>query len=422
MRPAFLQPLGDPLIRRLLVGGAISAYGDALQGAAQAWTVVQLTHSPKGVGQFALAWLAPRAISALIAGTIVDRHQRSVILKLAVGWSAILSTVLFAFALFQSLTFSVLLLLSLGLSFAQPFEVNARNSLISSLVPREGLPGVISRTFVLMYAAELLGLVSGGLLLHSVGLVGCVALNLVTYVGYLTLVRPIVSPPVPTTGASAWQSFTEGSRFVTQRPSALVPLLVSALFAVLGFHFDRTCLALFAVEELGASARLYGVLLAMAPLGAVVCLAAMSSRSRALWRRVVVTLVFLAAGLALLALCTKPRWAALLLFVIGGARAVHYNSIATMLQLDVPDSLRGRIFAFYSLSTGLFGVGGAIMTTLAPWLGFLLGWHVLGTADLHGLRAAMLCAALAVVVGASFSVGPLRRNAVLDDRLSVEPR
>ena len=319
------------------------------------------------------------------------------------------------------LSFPILLVLSLGLSLAQPFEVNARNSLFSSLVPHERLPAVISSSFVLMYAAELLGLVTGGLLLGSMGLLGCVALNLVTYAVYLHLVRPVRSEAPKHAAESAWQAFIAGARFVSSRPNALVPLAVSVIFAVLGFHFDRTCLALFAVEELHASTHLYGVLLATAPLGAVLCLGILRSNSRALWRRVLSSMVVLAVCLALLALCTRPLWAACALFAIGGARAVHYNTIATMLQLDVPNDLRGRIFAFYSLATGLFGVGGALMTTLAPIMGAFLGWRVLGVGDLHGLRAAMLGAALAVLIGALFSVRPLRSLAVSHDQMRVEP-
>lgn len=397
----------------------MSAYGDALQSAAQAWTVVLLTHSPRGVGQFALAWLAPRALASLLAGTIIDRHRRSTVLRISVATSALLSTALFVCALLHVLSFGILLLLSLGLSLAQPFEVNTRNSLFTSLVPHHELPAVISISFVLMYAAELLGLITGGLLLSSLGITGCVALNLVTFALYLVLVRPIRSDLLVAAG-SAWTTFRDGLRFVVSRRSASVPLLVSAIFAVLGFHFDRTCLPLFAVEELDASARVYGVLLAMAPLGAVVGLSVVRSSTRALWRRVSGSIAVLALGLMLLALCTGPVWAALVLFAIGGARAVHYNTIATMLQLDVPNEMRGRVFAFYSVASGLFGVGGALMTSAAPWLGAALGWHLLWARDLNGLRAAMMAAAAVVLLAGAACVRPLRRTAVDSERMRVE--
>lgn len=410
LRTPFFQPLSDPPLRSLLVGGSISAYGDALQTAALAWTVVAMTHSPRGVGWFALAWLLPRAGASLVSGVVDDRYRRSTVLKLSVAATGLISLLLFACAASGVLSFGVLIVLSLSLSIAMPFEVGARNTLFSSIVPREQLAPVITLSFVLMYCAELLGLLTGGLIIGSFGIAGCIAVNLVTYAVYAVLLRSLRSEPIVASEPSFGSAFIVGARFVGTRRNALIPLCISALFALLGFHFDRTLLPLYAIEELHSAARTYGVMLAAPALGAVLGLSfTRGIAPERLRSRLFLTMLLLAACLALLALCTSQPLALLLFFAIGAARGIHYSTIATMLQLKVPEALRGRIFSFYTVATGIFGLGGAMLTWIAPLLGARLDWHLGFVPDLHGLRAAMLCAAVAVVVGAVACVRPLRR-------------
>src|ERR1044072_3811595 len=95
----------EPQIRRLVLGGAISAYGDALQNAAQCWVVVQLTHSARAVGVFAMAWLLPRALGSLVSGGPVDRERRTTVLKTAVWAGTILAAIFFACAALGALTY-----------------------------------------------------------------------------------------------------------------------------------------------------------------------------------------------------------------------------------------------------------------------------------------------------------------------------
>ena len=424
VRPSVLAPLRDPNVRRLVLGGAISAYGDALQNAAQGWTVVQLTHSARGVGLFAMAWLLPRVLSSMVAGVMVDRHRRSTVLKAAVVCGTAIATLFFVCALFDLLSFHVLLVLAFGFALTVPFEITSRNAMLPTFGDRDQIPAIVALNFFVMYAAELLGLISGGLLLASVGVIGCIALNLVTFVAYLLLVAPLRTPVVARGGTPLHRAFLDGVRFVASKSKASVPLLVGALFAFVGFHFDRSTLSLFAVENLHASARTYGFLLAASPLGAVLFLGL--SRTRAPHEmpvRIVSSAMVLAVGLGLLALTARPELAFAILFCIGAARGLHYNAIATLLQMKVPDVFRGRVFSFYNVSGGLFGLGGMVMSGLAPVVGVAISSHARGMqslGDALGLRGALLVASFATVICALLVTRPLRRIAEHDRYLYTE--
>jgi len=254
--------------------------------------------------------------------------------------------------------------------------------------------------------------------------VGCIALNLVTYVVYIALVWPLRTPVVARGQTSFHRAFLDGVRFILSKQKARVPLLIGALFAVLGFHFDRSTLPLFAVEHLHASAQTYGFLLAAAPLGAVILLGlARPGGPNEMPGRIVASALVLAVGLCLLSLCTRPWVAFLVLLAIGAARGVHYNAIATMLQMKIPDVLRGRVFSFYNVVGGLFGLGGATMAWMAPLAGAWLSFHARGLRalpDPHGLRGALVIAAVACILGALAIIRPLRRITVHTSYMHTE--
>jgi MFS family permease len=418
VRSHVLLPMREPPIRRLVLGGAISAYGDALQNAAQAWAVVQQTHSARAFGLFAMAWLLPRVGSTLLAGVLVDVRRRSSVLKTATWGGTAVAALFFACTLAGALSFHVVLLLAFCSALIGPFEVNARNTLLPTLSTRDKIPAIVGLNFFVMYSAELLGLVTSGLVLAWVGVIGCVALNLASFVIYLVLMQPIHSPPFVRAAAPLGRSFVEGLRFVVTKRKAALPLLVGSVFALVGFHFDRSTLPLFAVEHLHASARTYGLLLAASPLGAVLLLGISRARLvQQLPSRIIATSIVLGIGLALLSLTTLPSVAFPLLLVTGAARGIHYNAIATLLQLKVPDALRGRLFSFYNLAGGLFGLGGMIMNGLAPTVGRWVSGHagaLEGLPDPHGLRGAILLAAAATTLCALAFLPALRRLAAVN--------
>jgi MFS family permease len=242
--------------------------------------------------------------------------------------------------------------------------------------------------------------------------IGCVALNLVSFVVYLVLLSPLRSAETRRTEPLR-HSFVEGLRFVVTKRKATLPLLVGSVFALVGFHFDRSTLPLFAVEHLHASPHTYGLLLAASPLGAVLLLGVSRARRvQQLPSRIIVTGIALGAGLALLSLTTHTFTAFLLLLLTGASRGIHYNAIATLLQLKVPDALRGRVFSFYNLAGGLFGLGGMIMNGLAPTLGLWVSERagaLRGLPDPHGLRGAMLLAAATTTLCAMIFLPALRR-------------
>ncbi len=407
-----------------MLGGAISAYGDALQNAAQAWIVVQLTHSARSVALFALAWLLPRALGSLVAGVLNDRHRRSTVLKAAVLVGTFLSSLFLVAIATGHLGYRTLLVLALGLALTAPFEISARNSMLPTFVARDRIPDVVALNFFCMYLAELLGLLTAGILLSSVGAIGCVALNLVTYAVYVALVWPLKTASVARGQTTLRRAFMDGLRFVLGKQKALVPLLIGATFAVLGFHFDRSTLPLFAIENLHASPTMYGLLLAASPLGAVLMLGLVRPGvPHEMPGRIVASALMLGVGLGMLALCVHPLLAFAVLLTTGAARGVHYNSLATMLQMKIPDVMRGRVFSFFNIAGGLFGLGGAALNWMAPLVGAWLSLHASGLnklPDPHGLRGALVIAAVACIACALACIRPLRRIAVHSNYMHTE--
>ena len=134
----------------------------------------------------------------------------------------------------------------------------------------------------------------------------------------------------------------------------------------------------------------------------------------ALRARVIGSAFALAIALALLALVTRPAAAFPILVFLGSARGLHYNAIATFLQMRVPDAMRGRVFALYNVAGGLFGVGGLLMGWTAATVGARVSAHVApfgAVGDVHGLRGALLLAAAASAAAALVARAAIERPA-----------
>ena len=220
-------------------------------------------------------------------------------------------------------------------------------------------------------------------LIAAVGVGVCFALNAASYVAVLAvllLIRPSEFHPLDrgegsTGGLSAVR---EGLAYVWHEPRLKVVMVVTTLVSLLGFNF-RVLVPVLASTTLGGGARTLGILFAALGAGALVGSIITAGAGRPTLTRFFTGA--LCSGIAMFLLAPmRVTWAAAaLLLLVGLSFSVWTAAAQSIVQLAVPDRLRGRVSSLLLLSlTGLTPVGSLITGALAEVGGTRLAYAVSG--------------------------------------------
>ncbi|HEX6105974.1 MAG TPA: MFS transporter, partial [Gemmatimonadales bacterium] len=221
----------------------------------------------------------------------------------------------------------------------------------------------------------------------------CFYANAASYVAViagLVLMRVRPAPPVR---VAALPALLEGVRYVfgNRWPRAL--MLLIAAFSVFGFSFI-TMMPVFARDALGLDATGYGALVSGVGLGAAAAALLMAGLGGRMGqaRLAIGSAVLFGAALATAAM-SPGFWPALALFTVTGClMAVNGIAANTMLQLEAPDHLRGRVMGFYSFT----------VLGMAPFGSLQAGW----VSEHFGVRTSLalggvVCLLVASAIGYS---------------------
>ncbi len=367
--PAVLR---EPGFRLFWLGTVFSQIGTRGTVAANLWQVLQLTDSTLQVGLVGLAEAAALLVLAPLGGAVADRMDRRTLLQLTQSTSLVASSAL------AVLTFSGLAqawhiyVAVVAISAAQSFEGPARQALIPALVSKDKLVDAFALVNPTRELAILLGPPFAGVLIAVAGASYVYAFDAVTY-GTLVLMLglialPRLAPPGPR--GSVFASIAEGFRYVRDR--RLIWQLMSLDFSATFFSAYRVLLPSLARDVLNVGAPGYG-LLSAAPAAGAILGSAVVFRLRGFPRKGLLVLVAtMGYAVAAVVLANVPLFSVALLSAgtLGVCDAVTTTLRQAVVQLDTPDSLRGRVTSAYQMvSRGGPSLGQAQMGALANALG-----------------------------------------------------
>ncbi len=350
-----------------------STIGTWMQNFAQSWLVFDLTQSNfyKGVDDF-LGQL-PILLFMLIGGVIADRHDRRKLLTGSQYVQAFSAFVLAALLFWHRVTIWHIFALSFITGCGQAFGGPAYQSMIPSLVPRRDLPNAIALNSTQFNLSRVLGPVAGNVVLVAIGAAACFALNGLSFFIVVIALASLRLPPHVTakTHRAIGEDLKGGLAFVRQsRLMLTITLLVFvSTFLVMPV---LTLMPAFATNVLnhgtGTSATRLSMLMASQGLGAIVGALLVGSFGRfknmgTAW------LVLQALQGLLIAAFASSRVLSLSLGLIflGGIVFMAVFSISfSIVQLTVPDELRGRVVSIYMVALrGGWPLGGLVAGGLA---------------------------------------------------------
>jgi predicted MFS family arabinose efflux permease len=351
--------------RLLLVGTTLSNAAQWVQQVTLGWLVFDLTGSGAALGTMNLVRAIPTVGLAPLSGAIIDSVGRRTLMVLVNAWLLITTLVVGLVLVLGHAELWYLLVFTFLAGIAQSVDMPLRQTVVFVLVPRQAASNAVALIQTGWGLMRSIGPAMGGFLILVIGaggnfLVQAVAYGLIAvnvlYIRFPPQPKPAHRPPV-TSQMAEGLSFIRHSR-VTRTflfMGWVLPLLIVPVYITLP--------PIYAEEVFGdpdkSNAGILGLLLASAGVGGVfggLVVASISSVDRR--GLVQIAALFLTClSLVLFALSTQ-LWLALLLVAASGFfEMIFLTTNQTLMQLSIPDELRGRVTSITSLSMGLGPVG-----------------------------------------------------------------
>jgi MFS family permease len=367
--------LSVPNYRRYYGGQAISLTGTWMQRTAQAWLVLELTHSGAALGLVVALQTLPVLLLAPYGGVIADRLDKRrvvILLQSAMGIQALtlgLLTVTGAARVWQIGELAALL----GLNNA--FENPARQSFMLEMVGPDHLRNAVSLNSVLVNVARTVGPAVAGLLIATVGDGVCFLINAGSFVAVIgslmAMDRTALSPTLPTPRARG--QLREGLRYVRSTPALAIPLLMMAAIGCLTYEF-QVSLPVMASRGLHAGATGFGFMTAAMGIGAVAGGLLVAARGKTGTRPLVVAATGFGVAMALATLAPSLALELVALGLAGGASISFMATGNSTLQLNAAPGMRGRVMSLWFVAfQGSTPIGGPIVGGVMELLGARAG-------------------------------------------------
>ena len=378
--------------RLLFFGTSLSHVGDFIQAMAQSWLVWTMTGSPFLLGVVGFCQALPRLLLGAVGGAFVDRVERRRLLMSTQILAMVQAFVFWALVYFSWIEFWHVLVLVLFLGTVNTVNQTARHSLINNLVPREDLMNAIALNSSIANLAKIIGPSLGGILISIIGIAGCLFVNAVSF---LTIIATLIVMEFPqikgkvNVEAPFWQEVSEGYHFLLGQRRLFSIILLTYAIALVGTPYSRF-LPVFATDILHAGPSTFGLLLAAPGIGAVIAGLGIASLGR-LRRRmhfVAMSVYAFSASLILFSFSRSLPLSMLSLILVGASNIAIRAVANSVVQMETPPDLLGRMLSLYFMDKGLWSFGTLFIGSVA---------HVVGTPRAIAISGAA-CAAAATAL------------------------
>jgi MFS family permease len=344
--------------------------GSQMLMVAVGWQMYDLTGSAWDLGLVGLLQFVPALALVLVAGHVVDRHHRARIVSVCLAVQMAVALTLLAGSAGAWATRELLLALSVVLGAVRAFQMPAQQALTPQLVPAEVLPRALAFSSAGMQGAIIAGPALGGLIYiaGAQATYACCAALFLTASVLCGLIRyhHAAPPREPVT----LQTLLAGVHFVFQRKVVLGAISLD-LFAVL-LGGAVALLPIYAKDILQVGPWGLGLLRAAPAVGALVMSIALTRwpvRRRTGPKLLGAVAVF-GAAMLVFGLSTSFFLSLAALAVSGAADMVSVVIRQTLVQLETPNEMRGRVSAVNSVFIGGSNQLGEFESgATAAWLG-----------------------------------------------------
>lgn len=348
-----------------------------MHNTAQPYLAYRISGRPLDLGIIGFATTLPTLLLALPAGVLVERWDKR---KTVIASQSIMAV--FAFGL-AALTFTGhiqiwhIIIFSLVFGAASAVEITARQAMLIELAGRDALPSAIALQTTVFNIGRVLGPLMASWLITSTNTEGTVFLangiSFLFVIGGLIIARTHFKIPRENEQQkSMGLEFKEGINYIRKNSLVSSIILMAAMIGFFGFPLIQQIPALArdvlktAADTENIVASRTSLLYAAQGTGALAAalMATLFSTSRKKGQRVLLGQIAFIAPLFALGYVINLNISILLLLIIGWGTVTQLVTMNTLIQLMVPNELRGRVFSIY-----LWALQG-----VAPFGSLVIGW------------------------------------------------
>ncbi len=362
--PAF----GYPLYRRYWFASFASVGGTQLVTLAQGWLVFKLTGSALDLGLLGAAAAIPNILMSLFGGVVADRFDKR---KIILVTSTLTATLLFLLAALDATghvqVWHVMTIAALT-SLISGVEWPTRQALFPHLIERPGLMSAVALNSVLWQSTRMIMPALGGVLIAATSTAFLFAISGLGFVVMFFVMFAIPLALPGTRGGSTLQQIQQGLGFIVAHELFrwLIVLSYAGMFFVSSYMQLMPAFAL----HLDAGETGYGFLLSATGVGSVVGTLAVGGmqNSRSLGFVLLAGALLASVSLYGFAVAVQYGWYGFALFSAFASSvcaSVFMICSMSVMQLEVPDTLRGRVMGVHSITYSLMPLGGLLLGAIA---------------------------------------------------------
>ena len=376
-----------PNYRRYFTGQVVSLSGNWMQTVAEVWLILSLTDSGFAVGITTALQFLPILLVGAWGGALADRFSKR---RLMLATQAlmmlpplILVAVTASGAVQPWMVFGLVFIRGTLIAIDNP----ARQAFVMEIVGKDRIVNAVSLNSVIVHTARVAGPAVAGILIATIGVAPCFALNAATFLVMIWALWSMDGHRINVAARSPRddRGVMNAVRYVRATPELGVPLMLMAIVGTLGLNF-HVVLPLLAKLTFAGGATSYAVLVSAMGVGSVI--GALITGARGQTGLDVIAFSALSFGTLAGLAAFMPSMATEIpvLALLGAAAVTFAAAINSTLQLVVTPEMRGRVMALYTV----------VFLGSTPIGGPLVGWisetydprYALAMAAFSGLLAA----------------------------------
>lgn len=368
-----------PEYRRFYIGNVSSLLGFWIRLVVQSWLVFEITGSKTWLGVIAAVSMLPLLVLSPLGGLLGDRIDRRLILTtmplISVGANLYLGFLVVS----DAIRVEHILITAVVIGAARAVEIPVRNAFVRNLVGLDQLPNAVALNAAGFNTARVAGPALGAVLLPFLGVGPCffvaAGLNATMILAMFSLRG--VSPNTGVGEGGAFSQLVEGLRYVHGHRRTRTLFLLFAITILTTWTY-QTLMPAYASEYLGLGESGYSLLMAVIGLGALIGALWVAGRAGAGGNRrgTVFGLIWIGGiSVFLLGLLRHPVLAVPLLLLAGFCQVSFFATASGIIQMSVPDELRGRVMGLWTFTFGAsFPLGSLVMGTVSENYGIPVIW------------------------------------------------
>jgi MFS family permease len=384
--------------RLFFAGQGLSLVGTWMMTVAQSWLILQLTGDPLLLGIVAAVQWLPVLVLGLFGGLVADALPKRRTMVITQGFAALLSLTMSILVLTNTVAVWHVLVIAFLLGIRNSVDLPTRQSFAVEMVGRQDVGNAVALNSAMFNGARVIGPAVAGI---TIGAFGVGIAFLIDAISYLAVIGAILAmreddlhtrPGIarPTSVGAVIDNLAEGLRYVRHTRNVILPILTVGLVSTFGMNFT-VVIPPFVQEVLHGDATTYGFLMSATGIGSITSALAIAFSGRTV--PLVIGLGGTILGAALLILGSSGSMAIALpaMFLAGIGSIAMAATANTLVQLTVPDHLRGRVMSVYTtVFAGSTPIGGLVTGAIASGFGAATAIVVGGALSLATGIGAML--------------------------------